>query len=370
MLTLPFILLYRGTVACLPSCTSTPTQSPLDVQLSSNRHQHGGWYTNHDCTLMLIRETFYTLMALKFCKRDVEYVAEYVLYLAKQMSAAGQIPWKRTESWSGQVDWHYIQHNNPVVDATAQFIIMVGWLYEFKPNIVDQLYLHTRRAHAWLQTFMQEYKFYEPLGSSWETTRLYDNGYGLTTNVLICQSIRAMELICMVQKEQTQQKRMQVLHTRVKATLQEQLFTTQEVLPRMLGVYWNIVPEQFWRSFNQELKYPIPLLTSGPLSYPTTWDSWMYGRDDLHTTLIYPWLGFFWISLLAARSQHDAAVTWWELYSDFHTTSTLYDIYSPELSPVQRAFLHSQRGHSLTLAMYQAASHGLVSQKYLPHQAV
>ena len=365
MLKVPFIFAYRGLFACLPkiTCRSAGRSVPFDVQLSSNRHEKGGWYRSSTERSVVTRETFYTLLALKFCKRDVEYVAEYVLYLSKHMSSAGQIPWKCTESWSGTMTPCYTCNTNPVVDATAQFIIMVSWLYDCKPNIVKKLYLHTRRAHEWLQTFMKDNLFLEPPTSSWETTRQFDQGYMLTTNVLVCQSLRAMELICLVLRESTQQKQMEALHTAVKVQVQEQLFRTQEVLPRILGVYWNILPENFWRSFNQELKYPIPLLTSGPLSYPSTWSSWLYGHDDEHTTLLYPWLGFFWIALLTQRSQHQTAGTWWDFYSDFHSERTVYDMYTPEkMIPVRRAFFQSQSSHSLTLAMYQAAS---LNQKHL-----
>ena len=367
MLKLPFVLAYRGLVSCLPSLSSTSARDiPFDVQLSANRHRKGGWYTDKTNKHMLTRETFYTLMAFRFCKREVEYVGEYVSFLSTHMSTDGQIPWKFTESWSGSVVPHYSINGNPVVDANAQFIIMVSWLHEYNTKVVQQLYLNTRRAHEWLQTFMQKDMFLEPPDSSWETTRQYDKGYVLTTNVLVCHSIRAMELVCMVVRENTQQKHMEILHTRVKAKLQEQLFTTQEVLPRILGVYWNILPAHFWRSFNQELKYPIPLLTSGPLSYPTTWSSWMYGQDDQHTTLIYPWIGFFWIALLTKRYQYETADTWWTLYEDFHSANTIYDMYTPEnMTPVRRAFVQSQPSHSLSLAMYQAATHGLLNQKHL-----
>mgnify|MGYP006096238709 CR=1 FL=1 len=366
MFELPFVLAYRGLVSCLPNSFATVRGIPFDVQLSSNRHKRGGWYTDGGKHGVLTRETFYTLMAFNFCKRDLEYVVEYVTYLSSHMSADGQIPWKFTESWSGSVVPHYTCNNSPVVDANAQFIIMVSWLHENSPQLVQKLYLNARRAHEWLQTFMKEYMFLEPPNSSWETTRQYDDGYVLTTNVLACHSIRAMELICMVVREHTQQKNMLQLHTRVKSKLQEKLFTTQEVLPRILGVYWNILPPNFWRSFNQELKYPIPLLTSGPLVYPTTWDSWMYGCSDQHTTLIYPWIGFLWITLLTKRYQYEIAATWWELYSEFQSESTIYDMYSPEtMTPVCRAFVKSQPSHSLSLAMYQAAAQGLLTQKHL-----
>lgn len=368
MLRLPFVFAYRGIFSCLPSisCTTASRSLSFELQLASNKNPKGGWYTSSKTKCVLTRDSFYTLMALKFSKCEVEAVTKYVIYLSEHMSPAGQIPWKFTESWSGTVTPCYTLDNNPVVDATAQFIIMVGWLYDSNVNIVQQLYLNTRRAHEWLQTFMKDQRFLEPPSSSWETTRQFEKGYMLTTNVLVCHSIRAMELICMTLRESTQQKKMEKLHTSVKAKLQGALFATQEVLPRILGVYWNILPVKFWRSFNQELKYPIPLLTSGPLTYPATWLSWIYGYDDQHTTLIYPWIGFFWIALLTKRFQYKTAETWWELYSDFHVESTIYDMYTPEqMLPVQRAFVQSQPSHSLTLAMYRAAADGLLNQTHL-----
>ncbi len=271
------------------------------------------------------------------------------------MTADGQVPWKFTESWSGTAVPHYKYRTNPVVDANAQFLILLEWLYDTRSKTVQRLYLHARRAFQWLEQFMKDDMFYEPPESSWATSREH-TGYVLASNVLVCQSIRSMELICMIQKDKTQQKLMEVMHTRFVTQLQNNLYTTREVIPRILAVYWNMVPVHFWKSFNQELQYPLPLLTDGPQPYPTTWESWMYGTNDEHTTLVYPWLGFLWTAILCTK-QYTLATQWWNRYQDFHTNSTLYSMYTPEnLMPVRRAFIKGSIAHSMTLAMHMAGA--------------
>jgi hypothetical protein len=373
MFTFPFLLIYRATVACIPRSLTfrhTVQSDPFDVQLSNSRYKNGGWYTSPSSKYISTRETFFIVMALRLQNRDIEYAAEYVVLLSKYMSSEGQVPWRFSESWSGNIVADYDNNGVPVVDANAQFIIMVSWLYESKPALLKKLYLHTRRAFEWLETFVKEDSFYEPPGASWESSRKHD-GYLLTSNVFFCQTIRALELICINQRDTVQQNELADYHTRFKTKIQTELYTTQEVLPRILAVYWNIVPGNFWRSFNQELHYPIPLILSGPVAPETTWEAWMYGIDDQHTTLIYPWLGFLWIALLCQRHQTETASDWWKLYDEFHSKMSLYDIYSPDnLLPICRAFVKSQESHSLTLAMYQAASHGLLSQRHLQYQDV
>ena len=353
----PFVFAYRGTVSCLPSLFTQPETmvSPFDVQLTSNGCRRGGWYTNKYSGAVETRETFFTIMALKFCNQDVAHIEKFVQRLADHMTADGQVPWKFTESWSRTSVPHYNYRKSPVVDANAQFLILLEWLTNTRSKTVKRLYLHARRAFQWLEQYMKDDMFYEAAGSSWATSRAH-TGYVLTSNVFVCQSIRSMELICMIQKDKTQQKLMEVTHRRFVHNIQNKLYTTQEVLPRILAVYWNMVPVHFWKSFNQELNYPIPLLTDGPQPCPTTWESWLYGTSDEHTTLVYPWLGLLWTALLFTKQQHTIATQWWDKYQDFHTSSTLYDVYTPDnLVPVHRAFLKGGIAHSLTLAMHAAA---------------
>ena len=355
---IPFVFLYRGTVSCLPSLfvREETVVSPFEVQLQDNRCRRGGWYTSKHSRVVETRETFYTIMALKFCNQDVVHIEKFVQRLADNMTADGQVPWKFTETWSGAAVPHYKYRTSPVVDANAQFLILLEWLYDTRSKTVQRLYLHARRAFQWLEQFMKDDMFYEPPESSWATSREH-TGYVLASNVLVCQSIRSMELICMIQKDKTQQKLMELTHTRFVTKMQNNLYTTREVMPRILAVYWNMVPVRFWKSFNQELQYPLPLLTEGPQPCPTTWESWMYGTNDEHTTLVYPWLGFWWTAILFNKQQTTLAKQWWHRYQDFHTNSTLYNLYTPDnLVPVRRAFIKGSVAHSLTLAMHMAGA--------------
>lgn len=357
---LPFVFLYRGTVSCMPALFGRDETcvSPFEVQLTTNRCRRGGWYTSKHSGVVETRETFFTIMALKCCNQDVLHIEHFVQRLADNMTADGQVPWKFTESWSGTAVPHYKYRQSPVVDANAQFLILLEWLYDTRSKTVKRLYLHARRAYQWLEQFMKDDMFYEPPESSWATSREH-SGYVLTSNVLVCQSIRSMELICMIQRDKTQQKLMEMTHGRFVGKMQNNLYTTREAIPRILAIYWNMVPVNFWKSFNQELKYPIPLLVEGPQPCPTTWESWLYGTNDEHTTLVYPWLGFFWIAILFAKQQSTIARQWWGLYKDFHTNPTLCNVYTPEnLVPVHRAFIKGRHAHSLTLAMHMAAASG------------
>ena len=82
--------------------------------------------------------------------------------------------------------------------------------------------------------------------------------------------------------------------------LQPQLYRTQEVLPRILGICWNMVPDAFLPSFNQDIDSNtwIPLRTDGPVEIATTMRSMILGRSDIHTQIIWPFVGFLWIIIL------------------------------------------------------------------------
>jgi len=358
MFKVPFILLYRSVYACTPQLLSKPDHSvcPFSTQLKMNECKRGGWYTNNEHRTVLTRETFFTIMALKFCKEDVPHIEKYIERLSKHMTSDGQVPWKFTETWMGEEVPHYTNNNKEVVDANAQFLILLECLYDTRSKTLKRLYLHARRAFQWLEKFMKNYEFYEDYGCSWGNT-IKHSGYVLLTNVLVCKSIHSMEIICMSQGDNIQHKLMIKTHGKFKESLQKKLYTSQEVLPRMLAIHWNILPQStFCDSFNQELKYPIPLLTPGPVLPSTTWDSWLYGVDDIHTSLLYPWIGLLWINILFKMYKTELAKNWWEKYSSYDSDSTLYDIYSPmNMIPIERAFLKSHSCHSLTLSMFIAA---------------
>jgi hypothetical protein len=357
MLKVPFVLLYRSVYACTPPIlpSGDPTVCPFATQLKKNECARGGWYTNKEHRTVSTRESFFTIMALHNCKEDVAHIERYVHRLSEHMTSDGQVPWKFTETWSGTEVPHYTCNGKKVVDANAQFLILLEWLHGTRSQTLKLLHLHARRAYQWLETFMKNNAFYEESGSSWENT-IQHSGYVLLTNVLVCQSIRSMELICMSQGEKKHQELMVKTHGHFIESLQKNLYTSQEVLPRMLAIYWNMLPVTFLKSYNQELRYPIPLITPGPCAPSTTWESWLYGTDDIHTRLVYPWIGFLWTLILFKTYKTEEAKKWWEYYGLFEKHSTLYNIYTPmNMKPVRRAFLQSCSGHSLSMAMFIAA---------------
>jgi hypothetical protein len=151
----------------------------------------------------------------------------------------------------------------------------------------------------------------------------------------------------------TIQKKCVEKHTRFLKKLRVKLFQTQETIPRILAVYFNMMPSSFWRSFDQEITLTIPLITAGPIEYQSTWESWIYGVSDQHTTLIYPWITYFWICILGKKGKTEMAKEYFKELDDFHSEPTIYSVYDPEtLQPVNRAFLKSDPAHSITLAMY------------------
>ena len=79
-------------------------------------------------------------MALKFCNQDVVHIEKFVQRLADNMTADGQVPWKFTETWSGAAVPHYKYRTSPVVDANAQFLILLEWLYDTRSKTVQRLY--------------------------------------------------------------------------------------------------------------------------------------------------------------------------------------------------------------------------------------
>lgn len=357
---LPCILCIRFLTWILPCLFNTriSRQDAFDVQLQCNRCPEGGWYTDYYATRVCTRETFYTLLALRMRRKGIRHVKRYVERLAESMTADGQVPSGFVYSWiSNTPTYTNFQTNQLAVDANIFFIIMVWWCHEKYPNAVPQLYLHCQRAMHWLETLIHDRTVYEPIGASWEYTREHD-GVLLLTNTLMVQAIRSMELIACVMKDERVQKQYEIEHGHWTSKWQVEIYKTQETLPRILALHWNMVPRNFIQSFNQGIQQPhVPTRTAGPITPNIMLRERLYGRGDLHTKVVWPWIGFFWISLLTSRNYTDEAQGWWTAYIEMHHSNTLYDIYDVTSGlPVRRAFLKAMPAHSLTLAMQLTAS--------------
>ena len=237
---------------------------------------------------------------------------------------------------------------------------MVWWLFEKHPALVNRLFLHCQRAWRWLQHYIKHDTLEEPLEASWETTREHD-GVLLITNVFLCQATRHMELISIMQSDKKNETQFKNMHDKLLTKWVPEIYKTQETLPRILAILWNIVPENFLMSFQEQLIQPwVPLRTHGPTSVKTTLRSRVYGYSDQHTHIVWPWIGFLWICILVKRHKKGLAHGWWNSYMTFHAEKTLYDMYSPEFgTPVRRAFLKANASHSQTLALHIAAKNAL-----------
>jgi|TARA_B110000967_G_C18850939_1_gene544580 hypothetical protein len=273
------------------------------------------------------------------------------------MNRNGQVPARfHAHWWKGEVP-HYrsIIKKEPVVDSNMYFIILLWILHEHRPGATKELYLTAQRAFKWLEKHVAADTFYEPVGSSWETTREH-NGQLILTNVLMTQAIHSMELIALVNQDNRTKDKCIKLHKRFVQKWQPELYRTQEVLPRILAVYWNIVPSTFIMSFNQEITTIfVPLRTDGPIQYKKTFRSWIRGRDDMHSDIIWPFVGFLWIMVLAKRMRRELAQHWWSSYMEFDAPRTLHNIYSETGKPIRRAFLRSEAAHAATISLFFAA---------------
>ena len=360
------ILIIRFIVWFFPYCFkhSPPRHLNLDVQLQMTHSRQGGWYSGYYRHSVSVRDSFYVLLGLRLRKRGFKELILFVERLAEDINSKGQVPGRYEYSWfTGETPCYTSGCKNiPEVDANIYFLIMAGWLYEHKPKMIKQLYLNFQRAYHWLNVYHCQDTLYEPLDASWENT-LNHKGHLLLTNIIFIHAIRSMELIAMVNKDKKFQDKCVEKHGTYIAKWQPELYRTQEVLPRILGVYWNMVPASFLMSFNQSLPAPhIPLRTMGPIKTKKTFHSRIRGRSDLHDTVLWPFLGFLWISILAERMKKDVAKGWWASYTEFHKPKILYDIYSSEnKEPISRAFLKSTPTHSVTISMYMSARH-LINQ--------
>lgn len=354
----PFIFAFRCFVRYTPCCFKSRVnfEEPFDVQLQLNANRKGGYFTDYFAICTSTRDTFYTFLALRMRQRDTKPQLKYVQKLARHMSAGGQVPTEFLASWYSEETPVYAKGNRTVIDANMFFIIMAWECCDNHEDAVEKLYLTCQRAFEWLQTYVCTHTIYEPVGVSWEYTRKHA-GHLLLSNVIMIRTIRCMEMLACTFRDERQERRFKKRYDEALAKWVPEIYKSQETLPRILAVHWNLVPRDFIVSFNQELQCPyVPLRTAGPAKDVATWNAWVYGRDDLHTEVIWPWIGFFWICVLVQHSRRKIAQGWWTAYMEYHQLPTLHDIYSKETRlPIRRAFLKAMPSHSLTLSMHMAA---------------
>jgi hypothetical protein len=295
----------------------------------------------------------------------------FVYRLSENMNRKGQVPcaWK-PHWWSGEEPQYRSNVKEvPVIDSNMFFIILIWELYERLQDAetlkgeITELYLPAQRAFKWLGKYIANDTLYEPVDSSWETS-IEHRGHLLLTNIIMVKAIRAMELMAITHRDDRVKKKCIKLYDKFIQKWQPELYRTQECLPRILGVYWNLVPETFLASFNQEIQSKeytwIPLRAQGPVQTKNTYYSIVRGTSDLHTEIIWPFVGFLWIHVCAKRLKKDMAFHWWESYMDFHAPRTLHDIYEPSSGkPVRRAFLKAEGTHAATISMFFSARSGM-----------
>jgi hypothetical protein len=318
---------------------------------------NGGWFRDNRCSNVTVRDTFYIFIIQKMQnKLDQKKLGRFVNKLAHHMSNNGHVPWSFQENWVGDETPVYKNNHVPVIDANMQFIIMAHWVYEKDDHGSNSLYLYVQRAWQWLDISIANDTLHEKIGASWETSRKH-NGILLLSNVLMIRTLRVMELIHMYEKNERQKKLFVKMHERAVSTWTPEIYKTQETLPRILAVHFNIVPRTFIKSFNQEIQSVwIPCRVEGPIKHTPTTTAWLRGYADQHDTIIWPWIGFMWIIILYDKNMHDIAASWWTSYMEFHKPNNLYDIYDQETGkPVRRAFLKGHASHTLTIAAWLVA---------------
>lgn len=363
----PFILLYRFIVMSMPCMFRHRTSYSISFasQLDLLQQYRGMWFRSIEKTSeMHVRDAFFIYMAHRFWSDDTKTLHKCVHRLAHAMNSYGQVPWKFSNTWFERLQPCYTSENEQVcvVDANAQFIIMVWWLYDNEADKIEDLYLHCQRAWQWLQKRIVNNALQEPDGASWDTARQH-SGQSLLTNIYVCQAIRCMELISLTMDDKRRTQQFKVMHDRFMSKWVGELYKSQEALPRILGVLWNMVPDSFIMSFNQQIQTPwIPLWVDGPQTYHSTLHAKFYGYSDKYKDIVWPWIGFLWMAILVDRHKLDIAQAWWTSYMQFHMANTLYDMYEPKHGmPVRRAFLKAQPGHALTLATFIAAQYKLAN---------
>lgn len=356
----PLIFMYRFIVWTCYCCFSHRGKyySTLKEQLESRRAYQGGWYENVQRSFVSTRDTFFILMA-KHARRDQDTTRlekDFLERLRVALTNFGQVPWGFETHWFNDDVPVYHRDGVPVVDANAQFIIM-ACRYCQKDNITSEaLWLASQRAWEWLSSYIDKYTFIEPVGASWAYSSEHD-GYVLLTNVYVCQAARSMELLAYMHQNKARARHFQKIYDRFRSRIVPEIYKTQETLPRILAVRWNMVQDNFIQSFNAQISNVyVPLVLDGPLVPKSTWISHIKGADDQFISIIWPWVGFLWILTLAQKSQTDAVRAWRTAYMGYGNSETLYDMYSPNtFKPVRRAFLKANAMHALTIALQQVA---------------
>lgn len=361
----PLILGYRCIVWLFVKCFAQKKTVIYDFQLCLNELEHdGGWFRDNRYLQVSVRDTFYIYTVQKMKKKlNVQKLIRFVNKLANNMSNDGHVPWCFQKHWLGDEIPLYKYENVSVIDANMQFIIMVHWLYELDEQVTKTLYLYCQRAWQWLDINRANDTLHEAVCASWETSR-HHKGVLLLSNVIMIHAIRCMELVHMYEKNERKLKQFQKLHERAISTWTPEIYKTQETLPRILAVYYNIVPRSFIKSFNQEIQSVwIPCRVDGPIKNIATTTAWLHGYTDQHDTVIWPWIGFMWILILSDRGLHDIATSWWTSYMEFHVPDNLYDIYDQETGkPIRRAFLKGHGSHALTIATWLAAQEKITDE--------
>ena len=360
-LVVPFICLFRALVHYCPCLFkhSLYFSKSLQMQLDSARLGAGGWYSDQSKTYTSVRDTFYTTMAaLYHSKQDSTRHLERTLQkISAQMRNTGQVPCVFRKTWFDNNAPVYLSDRCgvPVVDANIQYIIMTWWLYTHYDIFDQKRYLLCERAWEWIENHRLQDAIIEPEDASWETTRA-GGGALLLTNVLATQAIRCMELLSIVRRHTQNADRFKKLHDRFLARWVNEIYKTQQTLPKILAIAWGMVPKTFIDSFQEQIHQPwMPLWTDGPLKMQPTTHAWLHGQSDIHTTVVWPWIGFLWICVLVDKHKYDLAKTWWASYLEFHRPHTLYDMYTTNGKPIRRAFVRAKPAHTLTLGMQIAA---------------
>jgi len=358
---IPLVMFYRCLVNVCSCCFRQREHMVYSFPetLGALRRSSGGWYRDARRAHVFVRDSFYIFLVQKMQQdMDVSHLAALLRKMAKTMTNDGQVAWCFCHTWFADSAPTYKHNGVQVVDANMQFIIMTWWLYDLDPDKAKTLYLYCQRAWQWLDIHIANDAVHEPIGASWEDSR-HHKGTLLLSNIQLIQTLRCMELLHIVEQDKRKQHQFKQRHDRAVSTWMPEIYKTQETLPRILAVCFNIVPKTFVKSFNQEIQSAwIPCRVQGPVGNVATRDAWIYGYADKHDSLVWPWIGFLWILVLHVQHEHELAKAWWTSYMDFHEPDNLYDVYDPETGrPVRRAFLKGHAEHALTIATWMAAKH-------------
>jgi hypothetical protein len=368
-LQVPCVLFYRlivWTFSCIFK-TSNPAIVNMDRQFEFLLDRKGGWWQHYYQQRISVRDNFYIFLALRFKKGGHQELEQFLDRLTNLMTNEGQIPYEIIPSWyNGPVALYNSKRcDTPVVDANLQYIIMVHWLHKHNPKKASKLYLYCQRAWQWLDVNIVNDTLHEEIDASWETSRKH-NGVLLLTNILMIKTIRCMELLSMYANDERKQRKFVKMHEQCVAKWLPEIYKTQEVLPRILAVHFGIAPRSFIQSFNESIHSVwIPCRLNGPIQQQTTLHSRIYGYNDQHDSVVWPWIGMLWILVLNSKGFKELANAWWVSYIEFHRPETIYDMYSQETKlPLRRAFLKGQPCHTLSIAMQ------IIVQKQLTKQTV